>query len=116
MKIRIRLEDSELTATLNDSKAAQDFLALLPLTITLEDYAGTEKIYYLPEQLSTQGSPAGSDPSIGDITYYAPWGNLAIFYRDFRYSNGLVVLGKIDGGMEAFSGSGPVNVTIERID
>lgn len=24
------------------------------------------------------------------ITYYAPWGNLAIFYRDFGYSAGLV--------------------------
>ena len=116
MKIRIIVEDQEITATLNDSQAAQDFLAQLPLTVTLEDYSGTEKIYYLPKQLSTEGAPAGSDPSVGDITYYAPWGNLAIFYRDFGYSNGLVILGKIDGGMEAFSGSGPVNVTIEQMD
>jgi hypothetical protein len=32
---------------------------------------------------------------VGDITYYAPWGNLAIFYRDFGYSPGLVRLGHI---------------------
>jgi hypothetical protein len=38
--------------------------------------------------LFTAGAPAGSDPSVGDITYYAP-GNLAIFYRDFGYSRGL---------------------------
>ncbi|MEH7502625.1 cyclophilin-like fold protein [Neobacillus drentensis] len=24
------------------------------------------------------------DPSVGDFTYYSPWGNLAIFYRDFN--------------------------------
>jgi len=30
--------------------------ALLPLTATLEDYAGTEKISYLPRKLSTAAS------------------------------------------------------------
>ena len=59
--------------------------------------------------------PEGIDPSVGDITYYAPWGNLAIYIREFGYSSGLVLLGKIDGDMAALSVSGPVNVTIELI-
>jgi hypothetical protein len=96
-----------------DSKTTQDFIAMLPLTLTLEDYGGTEKISYLPGKLSTRGAPAGIDPAVGDITYYAPWGNLAIFHRDFVYSDGLVLLGRIDGGMTALSLSGPINVTIE---
>jgi hypothetical protein len=116
IKIRITIDGTEHTATLNDSQTTRDFLALLPLTLTMEDYAGTEKVSDLPASLSTEGAPEGSDPSVGDIGYYAPWGNLAIYYRDFRYSSGLVILGKIDGGMEAFSGSGPVNVTIEPMD
>jgi hypothetical protein len=116
MKIRITVDGTELTATLTDSQATQDFLALLPLTLTLEDYAGTEKVSDLPARLSTEGAPEGSDPSVGDIAYYAPWGNLAIYYRDFGYSNGLVILGKIDGGMEAFGVSDSVNATIEQID
>jgi hypothetical protein len=82
----------------------------------LEDYAGTEKISYLPRRLSTEGAPAGSDPSVGDITYYAPWGNLAIFYRDFRYASGLVILGSIDFGMEALNVPGSVEVTIELVE
>ena len=65
---------------------------MLPLTLTLKDYAGTEKISDLPRKLSTQGAPSGSDPSVGDITLYAPWGNLAIFYRDFGYASGLIIL------------------------
>jgi hypothetical protein len=115
VKIRLKVGDKVLTATLNDSKTTRDFISLLPLTLTLTDYSGTEKIHDLPKRLSTEGAPSGSDPSVGDITYYAPWGNLAIFYRDFRYSSGLVILGKIDSGMEAFNVPGSVKVTIELI-
>ncbi len=115
MKIRLKAEDKVITATLIDSKTTQDFISLLPLTLTLEDYAGTEKISYLPRRLSTEGAPAGSDPAVGDIAYYAPWGNLAIFYRDFGYSSGLVILGKIDSGMEAFKAPGSAKVTVELV-
>ncbi len=113
MKIRLKVEDKVIAATLIDSKTTQDFISLLPLTLTLEDYAGTEKISYLPRKLSTEGAPAGSDPSVGDIAYYAPWGNLAIFYRDAGYASGLVILGKIERGVEAFTAPGSVKVTIE---
>jgi hypothetical protein len=115
MKIRIKVGEKEATATLNDSQAARDFVSLLPLTLTLEDYAKTEKISYLPRKLSTTGTPAGSDPDVGDIAYYAPWGNLAIYYRDFGYSNGLIILGKIDGDVEAFNTPGSVKATVELV-
>jgi hypothetical protein len=115
MKIRIKIGGKVVTATLNDSQTARDFVSLLPLTLTLEDYAKTEKISYLPRKLSTEGAPAGSDPDVGDIAYYAPWGNLAIYYRDFGYSSGLVILGKIDGDMEAFNTPGSVKATIELV-
>ena len=92
-------------------------ISLLPLTVTLEDYSGTEKINYLSKRLSTEGASPGSHPSVGDITYYAPCGNLAIFDRDLGYSNGLVILGRIDNnGIEALNVSGDVNVTIELIE
>jgi hypothetical protein len=115
MKIRMDVEDTVITATLVDNATSRDFVSLLPLTLTLKDYAGTEKISDLPRRLSTEGAPPGSDPSIGDITYYSPWGNLAVFYRDFGYSNGLIKLGKIDSGVEALSRLGPLRVTIELI-
>lgn len=115
MKIIIKVEDQIITATLLDNKTTQDFIAQLPLTVTLEDFAGNEKIYILPERLSTEGT--GSDPSVGDIAYYVPWGNLAIFYRDVVYATGeLVILGKIDSGKEALNVPGDVEATIEVID
>jgi len=115
MKISLKVGDTVLAATLIDSQTTRDFISLLPLTLTLKDYAKTEKVSDLPKRLSTEGAPSGIDPSVGDITYYAPWGNLAIFYKDFGYASGLVILGKIDGGKEAFNVPGSVKVTIELI-
>jgi hypothetical protein len=113
VKINIRTTDRVIPATLNDSKAAQDFASLLPLSLTLEDYNSTEKISDLPRRLSTDGAPPGFDPSIGDIAYYAPWGNLAIFYRDFEYSTGLVSLGTLASGADILASSRSMQVTVE---
>ncbi|HEY5891937.1 MAG TPA: cyclophilin-like fold protein [Chthoniobacterales bacterium] len=115
MKIRIKLDNETLTATLADNATSRDFVSLLPLTLTLKNYASTEKISYLARKLSTEGAPAGCDPDPGDITYYAPWGNLAIFYKDFGYSDGLIKLGKVDGDAGALNTSGELKATIELI-
>ena len=113
MKIRLTINGKAMTATLADNATARDFLSLLPMTLALEDYAATEKISYLPRKLSTAGAPAGTDPAVGDIAYYAPWGNLALFYKDFKYSDGLILLGKLDGSAEPLSVPGSLKVTIE---
>jgi hypothetical protein len=116
MQIELTVEGSTVRATLLDNATSRDFVSLLPLTLTLSDYAGTEKVADLPHALSTADAPAGIDPDTGDITYYAPWGNLAIFYRDFRYSAGLVKLGHIESGIEVLAGHhGDFSVTIERV-
>jgi hypothetical protein len=116
MKIRIEIEETSLLATLDDTEVARDFASLLPLTLTLEDYASTEKIATLPRKLATGGAPAGSDPDVGDLAYYAPWGNLAIYYRDFGYSAGLVKLGRIDGDVGALRRAGSLRATITRAE
>jgi hypothetical protein len=114
MKIKISAGDTVLTATMLNNATSRDFMSLLPMTLTLSDYAGTEKISDLPRKLSTQGAPPGSDPSVGDITLYAPWGNLAIFYKDFGYASGLIILGRIDSGLDRLSQLNG-KVTIERM-
>ena len=116
MKIRIDVNGTPVTATLDDNETLRDFVSLLPLKLTLEDYNSTEKISNLPKKLSTKDAPAGIDPSIGDIAYYAPWGNLAIFYKDFAYSRGLVKLGRIDSRTDVFDRPGTLRATIQRIE
>ncbi|CAM3064166.1 cyclophilin-like fold protein [Paenibacillus sediminis] len=74
---------------MDDNPSSRDFIKRLPITLTFEDYAGTEKISRLEERLSNEAAPSGTDPSVGDFNYYSPWGHLAICYRDFGYEIGL---------------------------
>ena len=114
MKITIKTGREIFHATLYDNAAARDFMAQLPLTLTLEDYNETEKIASLPIPLSTAGSPDGFVPEKGDIAFYAPWGNMCIFYRDFRYSPGLVALGKMEGdSISTLAANDRITVTID---
>lgn len=111
--LMLTVGDHMLTATLVDNATSRDFVSLLPLTLTLEVHASTEKISDLPKQLSTRGAPEGSLPRVGDVAYYAPWGNLAIFHKDFTYSSGLIKIAHLNGDISALVADGRVTVRIE---
>jgi hypothetical protein len=115
MNIRLTVNGKSATAKLIDNATARDLRALLPLNLTLEDYAAAEKIAYLPRKLSTVDAPSGFDPSVGDLTYYTPWGNLAIFHKDAPYAEGLVQLGRIESGLDLLAALGPVRASIELV-
>lgn len=95
-KVKLTFNDNEIYALITNSNAGNDFLSLLPMNLKIEDFNGTEKISYLSKKLNTQNESDGITPKAGDITYYAPWGNLAIFYKNFRYSNNLIYLGRFE--------------------
>lgn len=85
---------------LYDTQAANALYEQLPITLTFEDFNRVEKIGYLSESLPTDHEPDGCDPDVGDLCLYAPWGNLSIFYKDFRYSDSLIMLGHLENGIE----------------
>ncbi|WP_267963842.1 cyclophilin-like fold protein [Testudinibacter sp. TR-2022] len=119
MKIKITLESTtgqqSHTATLEDNPTAQALLAQLPLTLKAENYGGIEKIAYLPQKLPDSPSHNGNfAPKAGDVTYYAPWGNLALFHGSTKPANGLVYLGRF---ASEFRPSATANqIRIERIE
>ena len=115
MKIRLDVDGQMVEATLYDNATAKDFAALLPLSLTLDDYAVIERISDLPRKLSVEDAPAGMTPKAGDITYYAPWGNLAIFAERRAYAPRLLPLGRIESGLPAIQRPGPLKVRIERV-
>jgi hypothetical protein len=99
-----------------DNPAVRDFLSMLPLTLTVEEFAGREKISYLPRELRHRGSP-GSDPESGDLIYFVPWGNLGFYYNaeGIGYSDETIHLGTYDAPLdqlERLEGE----VTVEVID
>lgn len=109
MKLKITRGDKVVTAILYENPTTKDFIAQLPLTVDMEDFAGKEKIFYPPKKLSTTERKAVSDPKIGDINVYAPWGNIAIFYGSYSGSRDLIRIGRIIEGMDAFNVTGTVN-------
>ncbi|WP_435259573.1 cyclophilin-like fold protein [Thioclava sp. FR2] len=98
---------------LNDSPASLDLTSLLPLDLTVEDHANNEKMAYLPRKLTDAVAISYSDTAIGDVCTYTPWDNLVFFYAPYRFSPGLIRLGRIMGGIEPLliRGSFPLSVT-----
>lgn len=116
MNIRISFNDKNMTATLEDNPSARDFASMLPLDdLVIDNYANNEKISYLPRKLTEEGSGPFGNERPGDLCYYAPWGNLVFFYAGYRWSRGLIRLGRIDGGFDPLLARGKFPLRIERI-
>ena len=115
MKISIKIAGKTLTATLSDNRTARDFVALLPLNLSMNDLFGREKFARLPKALSHEG-PRSHTYEVGDIAYWSPTQDVAIYYQQDREpipSPGIIPIGKIDAGTEAFHVPGLVQVTIK---
>lgn len=54
------------------------------------------KVAELSQPLTMDGVPAGDDPDINDIGYYAPAQNLVFYYGDVGYWNGIVRIGQLN--------------------
>ena len=114
--IRISVDGRTLTARLVDNATARDLLDQLPLTLRFRDFNRVEKIAKLPRPLALDDAPAGADPDVDDIGYYAPSGDLVLYYGDVGYFDGIVRLGRFDNGDLAAIARHPdgFEVTLER--
>jgi hypothetical protein len=97
MRIEIAIGVQRFQARLDESSASRDLIDQLPVTLQMSDHGSVEKTGRLPSPLSTAGQPAGADPDIGDVGYYAPGNNLVLYYGDQSFYNGIVVIGQMDG-------------------
>lgn len=112
--MNLQIGDTTLTATLADNSSARALAALLeegPLTLTLEDYAGMEKVGPLGTSLPQNNEQMVTAP--GDIILYQ--GSSFVIYYDTN-SWSLTRLGHIDDADEArlqeLLGDGAVTVTL----
>jgi hypothetical protein len=116
VKIRLLFDGQEVVVSMFDNPASHDFLKLLPLDAEFKDYAGVEKITYLPRKLDSSGSPTARTAT-GDFTYYSPWGNIAVFYKGFGSDGQLYVLGRIESGKDRLAAmANSFTARIERIE
>lgn len=96
----------EVVIAMYDNSAADAFLERLPLEdLSFFDLSGIEKPVERPEEpFSLADEEPGYDPVEGEMVIYRPWGNFTIFYGDFRYSDELVPLGKVESGLDVIAG------------
>jgi hypothetical protein len=99
MQIYIQANGNTIVYELNNSQAARELYGQLPLTITVEDFGNNEKIFYPPKKLDTTGTPL-ANAQFGTLAYYAPWGDVVMFYDRFGSASGLFELGNIISGGE----------------
>ena len=92
--VRITVANQTITGELADNPTAQDLTDQLPLTLTFRDFNRVEKVAELPRPLTMEGVPAGDDPDINDIGYYAPSRGLVFYYGDVGYWDGIVRIGR----------------------
>lgn len=72
MRLRFAFADQEFIATLEDNPSARDLFSMVPLDLTIDDYATNEKIAYLPRKLTEDGSGRFDNEAVGDLCYYSP--------------------------------------------
>lgn len=100
MKMTVNVNGSEIVFELNDSQSAKDLYSQLPLNIEVENYGGNEKIFYPPKKLKTDNTPLVKSASVGTLAYYAPWGDVVMFYGSFGSASGLYELGRAVQGSD----------------
>ena len=119
MKIIMKVDEKIYNVELLNTQAARDFYNLLPMKMKLTDYAGAEKVSEPGKKfdLDISDSPKASAGKPGDISLYAPWGNIAIFYNNGPYAQGLVKLGHIvEGGKWLEEYRSDFEITFEKIE
>lgn len=111
-QISVVFGENTVIYELNDSPAASSLYGQLPLTIELEDFSTNEKIFYPPQGLDTTDTPLASDGA-GTLAYYAPWGDVVMFYDDYSENPSLYELGQaVSGGELVSQMSGTVTIDV----
>lgn len=105
-KLKLTVDGEEIIIAMYDNTAVDAFLERLPLEdLSFFDLSGIEKPIQQPDEPFSLGDETpGYDPIAGEMVIYRPWGNFTIFYGDFRHSDELVPLGKVESGLEILAG------------
>jgi hypothetical protein len=116
-RVRFSTRDAEIIIRVVDNPTSRDLLSKLPLTLTFEEFAGREKISYLPKRLTTDG-PTGHAARNGDLIYYVPWGNLGLFYNAAGGGpdDDVIAIGTVESGMEHIDRLEQGSVIVETIE
>lgn len=108
--MKIIVNGTEFSAKFHDTKAAEEFKAMLPLTLDMSELNGNEKFIYLDERFTTASEGVGHINS-GDIMLYGS-NCIVLFYDSFSTPYSYTRIGYIENpdGLKDAVGKGSVTV------
>lgn len=83
MRVQITSQGKTATFQLYDTSAAKEFYEQLPLELDLTNFRDAQWMFYPPEKLNVTAREAYHDGKKGELSYYAPWGDVFMLYKDF---------------------------------
>lgn len=99
-EITVQTEDGNtIIFELNNSKAATELYNQLPISVKIEEFSTNEKVFYPPKKLDVSDTLLAG-PMIGTLAYYAPWGDVVMFYDKFNANSSLYGIGYAVSGEE----------------
>jgi hypothetical protein len=101
--IHIVIGATVITAELWDNAPARALVEKLPLTLDFSDLNAVEKIARLDAALPMTAMPDGDDPARRDIGWYAPSGDVVLYYGDVGYWPGIARIGHISGDLDTIA-------------
>ena len=116
-KAVLNVDGHKLPVTLRSEPSAADLYNRLPVTLEFKDFSGMEKIAYFDKRLDEKGQHIGCHPLAGDLCVYQPWGNLSIFYVDFKNDPNLIPIGRLEEGLDIIKAqTGNFTATLEKAE
>lgn len=109
-KIKITVGSVSFVATTYDNATTKAFIALLPMTINMNELNGNEKYHFLSENLPSSPERP-STIHAGDMMLYGTNG-IVLFYETFSTSYSYSKIGYMDDTNGLKAALGPANVTV----
>ena len=99
-EIQVSAGEKNIYFVLHDSAMAVALFEQLPMTVEVSNYSNNEKIFYPLQSLGENEGSLVMAALAGTLAYYAPWGNVVMFYGNNGPANGLYQLGYCTEGIE----------------
>ena len=103
MQVKITSQGHTATFQLYHTVAAKEFYAQLPLELDLTNFRDAQWMFYPPEKLGVTAREAYHNGKKGELSYYAPWGDVFMLYKDFYAGDEMHRLGVGLSGIDDIS-------------
>ncbi|MGY5612486.1 cyclophilin-like fold protein [Vibrio brasiliensis] len=100
-RIQISSQGHVAIFQLYDTAAAKELYQQLPLKLELSNFRQAQWMFFPPEKLNVNANEAYHDGKKGELSYYAPWGDVFMLYKDFYAGDHMHRLGVVIEGIDS---------------